>query len=176
MISWIFPANHCLPGSTPGPMMLRPHKVSALVARLVAPRHRKEFSADVSRCTPNTQMLRCGSRTVGQAFDRQACAAEVEQPAETRLGRHRRVRRASSFCICAEILALRCCRPVVTEGSRGLRHATESWRNRTVARRAVWRSGLAAAVGLRCDTFAYIRMPPPQPGQPSIRTPPVSFP
>jgi hypothetical protein len=30
------------------------------VARLVAPRHRKEFSADVSRCTQNTQMLRWG--------------------------------------------------------------------------------------------------------------------
>jgi len=36
----------------------------------VAPQHRKESSADaVRRCTQNTLMLPCGSKTVGHAFD-----------------------------------------------------------------------------------------------------------
>jgi hypothetical protein len=72
----------------------------------VAPQHKKESNADaVRRCTQNTLMLPCGSKTVDHAFDIDVQAL----PASGRRWSRGPIPSACSaciaFCICVEILA-----------------------------------------------------------------------
>jgi hypothetical protein len=53
----------------------------------VARQGKKEFGADDSRCTQNTQMVRRGSPDVGHAFDLQARLAGIKWQAVLPVGR-----------------------------------------------------------------------------------------
>jgi hypothetical protein len=102
----------------------------------VAAQHRKESSADVvRRCTQNTLMLPCRSKTVDHAcdIDGRGLPASRSQ-VEPRPNPHPRVLRASPFCICVEFLALRCRGPILAHALPGPRRRARFWRY-TLARR-----------------------------------------
>jgi hypothetical protein len=86
-----------------------------------------QMQEDCAQDTQNTQMLPCGSQTVGHAFDRRTRVADMEPQAEPRFGQHLRALRASAY-ICAEILPLQCCRRMLTDALQGLCRRRGIWR------------------------------------------------
>jgi hypothetical protein len=112
----------------------------------VASQHRKESNADaVRRCTQNTLMLPCGSKTVDHARTR---IASIESQAEPRPSHHPRVLRASSRYICVEILDSRCRGPMLAHPLPGPRRRTRFWRY-TLAQR-VYGARFGCGQRLRC--------------------------
>jgi hypothetical protein len=95
----------------------------------VAPQHRKESNADAGRrCTQNTLMLPCGSKTVGHTFDIDGHALPASRHRRSpRPSPHPRVMRASPCCTCVEILTLRCRGPMLAHALPGPRRRTRFW-------------------------------------------------
>jgi hypothetical protein len=77
-------------------MMLRSSTISACIARPVAPRHKKEFSADESRDARRTRRWFGVTHKSRNAFDPWARVADMEQQAEPQFDRHLRVLHTSS--------------------------------------------------------------------------------
>jgi hypothetical protein len=91
----------------------------------------------VARCKKmhqNTQMLQCGSQTVGHAFDRQTRVTGIESQPEPRLGRHLRALRASAY-ICYENRDAPTSAPIVMAGH--VRHVPAISRDKLSLRTAV---------------------------------------
>jgi hypothetical protein len=65
---------------------------------------------------------------------RRARVAGIESQAERRRSPHPRVLRASPYCICAEVLALRCRGPMLAHALPSLRRRTRFWRYTLVRR------------------------------------------
>jgi hypothetical protein len=69
-------------------------------------------------------------------------------------------RGASPSCICAEILPLRCYRPMLTDALQGLCRRRGIWRSMTLALRVVWcpvlGCGRTAAVGQACLHYRHL--------------------
>jgi hypothetical protein len=105
--------------------------------KTVAPQHRKAFSADaVRRCTQNTLMLPCGSKTVDHAFDIDGHALSASSHRRTRGPVPIRV-----FCVhrltasALKFLLLRCGGPMLAHPLAGPRRRAHIWRYTTLARR-----------------------------------------
>ena len=93
------------------------------------PNPRRRVSADaVRRCTQNTLMLPCGSKTVGHTFDIDGHALPASRHRRSpRPSPHPRVMRASPCCTCVEILTLRCRGPMLAHALPGPRRRTRFW-------------------------------------------------
>jgi hypothetical protein len=149
--------------------------VSARIARPVMPRQKKEFSADISRCTQNTRMLRCGSQSGGNGIDLAVWIADIGQQAVPQARCHPRVLRASAN-ICAEILALRRSRQMVANIVKGQRRSKANRRNTTNAGALVWLQPAAALCTLSDEIPSRQPHPAPHPWpvssvQPITRSP-----
>ncbi len=154
--------NHCGVRRISGNLSERP------ASRDYGAAAQKESSADaVRRCTQNTLMFPLGPKTVDRIRCRRTRVAGIASQAEPRPSPHPRVLRASTSCICAGILALRCRGPMLAHALPGWRRRTLIWRYMTVARRLYGAPFLVAANGCAVCIRALKHFRCPRPTAPS---------